>query len=692
MIKTKRPMRHRLFSLMAGSFAATILFSCSVPMPDEMQAGDRPVFQSSVVEAGFESGATRTSLSPNDAGNLVCVNWTPGDSFLMMRGYQSTLYTTTDSGPRAQFTSQTTLSGNDICCCFYPQNRFVTWGNYRVDNTTTELAYVMALPSSQTAVPGGVQEGLNLSVATAAKPGDDLTFRNLVSYIRFRLGGAAASQVTSVIFDPGVSIAGDFTIFGMASGNLRTSFDLRWNHTMEPEASAVQLNGTFTPGQDYYLAVMPTQVTGFSMFFKDAEGRTIRKYSSLTLDMQRSTVYDFGTIPVGASFAEEANYTESCHLYKAAGASIQHPIDICVLPDGFRASELSNYVGRAHSAIDFLFETEPYKTYKDYFNAYVMEVPSEESGGGVTDGNGNLLTPHDNYFGTKWGADLFDDMMAASDRVWSFVSRNCPSIVNGTRTIQETMILILINDNRYGGRCFSVSDGCNYAMVPHNADMTSDWSYSTSGFVPNGNDGPGDGAHQLSEADYADIGHSSGNWRNTAIHEFGGHAIGRLCDEYWGRGYSSTPTERSTQHWQVPFGMNITHLKDNPFWKEDLLDRKAALVESNPDYDRIGVWQGGDNSLYNKWRSEKVSCMIDNRCYFSTWQRILIVKRIKALAGETFSLTDFFDHDVTTDPVRATLSRPSGAPMKAPADIERREPLPEPVLSDKPVRVKLEYR
>ncbi|MEE3405061.1 MAG: 3-oxoacyl-[acyl-carrier-protein] synthase III C-terminal domain-containing protein, partial [Acutalibacteraceae bacterium] len=84
------------------------------------------------------------------------------------------------------------------------------------------------------------------------------------------------------------------------------------------------------------------------------------------------------------------------------------------------------------------------------------------------------------------------------------------------------------------------------------------------------------------------------------------------------------------QHWQVPFGMNITHLKDNPFWKEDLLDRKAALVESNPDYDRIGVWQGGDNSLFNKWRSEKVSCMIDNRCYFSTWQRILIVKRIKA--------------------------------------------------------------
>ena len=44
--------------------------------------------------------------------------------------------------------------------------------------------------------------------------------------------------------------------------------------------------------------------------------------------------------------------------------------------------------------------------------------------------------------------------------------------------------------------------------------------------------------------------------------------------------------------------------------------------------------------------------MIDNRRYFSTWQRLLIVKRILDIAGETFNLTTFFSKDDPTDPLR----------------------------------------
>ena len=44
--------------------------------------------------------------------------------------------------------------------------------------------------------------------------------------------------------------------------------------------------------------------------------------------------------------------------------------------------------------------------------------------------------------------------------------------------------------------------------------------------------------------------------------------------------------------------------------------------------------------------------MIDNRRYFSAWQRILIVKRILQLAGETYSADAFFAADVTDDPIR----------------------------------------
>ena len=130
--------------------------------------------------------------------------------------------------------------------------------------------------------------------------------------------------------------------------------------------------------------------------------------------------------------------------------------------------------------------------------------------------------------------------------------------------------------------------------------------------------------------------------------------------------------------WAVPIGLNVTHLRDNAPWKTDLLDRKAELVASNPDYARIGVYQGGAEEGFNKWRCEKISCMIDNRPYFSTWQRILIVQRIKSLAGETFSLTDFLNTDVTTDPIRQAHGlRVKGQDVP---DLPMMPPLAPPVL------------
>ena len=92
----------------------------------------------------------------------------------------------------------------------------------------------------------------------------------------------------------------------------------------------------------------------------------------------------------------------------------------------------------------------------------------------------------------------------------------------------------------------------------------------------------------------------------------------------------------------------------------DLLNNRDALIARDARYSRIGRFQGGDEMIMNRWRSEKISCMIDNRQYFSAWQRELIVKRIMSLAGESFSLSDFFNLDVTLDPVRD--SGGAGAP------------------------------
>ena len=93
----------------------------------------------------------------------------------------------------------------------------------------------------------------------------------------------------------------------------------------------------------------------------------------------------------------------------------------------------------------------------------------------------------------------------------------------------------------------------------------------------------------------------------------------------------------------------------------------------------FGVFQGADVSMFNRWRSERISCMIDNRFYFSTWQRMLIVQRIMTLSGSTFDVESFWANDVTTDPVRDTNVSSVMGDMSLPAQIM--PPLPEPVLT-----------
>jgi hypothetical protein len=75
-----------------------------------------------------------------------------------------------------------------------------------------------------------------------------------------------------------------------------------------------------------------------------------------------------------------------------------------------------------------------------------------------------------------------------------------------------------------------------------------------------------------------------------------------------------------------------------------------------------------------------ISCMIDNRLYFSTWQRMLIVKRIMSLSGSSFDAATFWANDVTVDPVRDTPAAPSTSKFVRPRRVMPL--LPPPVLHE----------
>ena len=146
-----------------------------------------------------------------------------------------------------------------------------------------------------------------------------------------------------------------------------------------------------------------------------------------------------------------------------------------------------------------------------------------------------------------------------------------------------------------------------------------------------------EGYRETTDEERDELGRHVGDWLNTFIHEFGGHGFGRLADEYWNTTYKE-PGAIAGHSYTVPYSLNVTGIYGEYPWQADLLDNLDEWIARNPDYARIGIYHGGNVSLYYRWRSEKTSCMIDNRPYFSTWQRILIVRRILEKAGETFDM------------------------------------------------------
>ena len=606
---------------------------------------------------------SRAYLEVNGAGTEAAVLWAPGDRFKML-GYNAEAgimygadYTTEAGGRVAEFTTLKTVPSP--CYSFCPTTR--GWGEWN-----DAFIFSVYLPEVQTAVEGNIDPDVNLSYAYSESQDAPLHFTNLISLVRFRLSGSIADEITSVTLSGTSPLSGDLVMVGDGpTGYIYPGISFGG----DKKYSNVRLDGDFRTGVDYYIATAPASAQTFTLTFVNDNGDTKTKEASKEISLLQGRISDLGTIDLGDSYDEEHPELTPI-LYMES--SKEHPVTLTVIPDGYMADDLSVYETQAKSGLKALFGTEPFKTYKDYFNVWILKVASEGSGANITDGKGNVVTESGCYFGSGWGENSYGDMSANDDIVLNFVQQNCPDIQDGSHSIYEVPILILINDARYGGRCWSWSSGKSYAMVPVSAG---NWNWNYPGTCAVSDEDPSLGIRDVTDAERDTLGRNSGDWRNTLVHEFGGHGFGRLGDEYWYDTDDPKISAISEHTWPVPMSLNISAAYDPTPWDEEVLSRREELMAQNPLYARIGVFQGGFVSRLNRWRSEKISCMIDNRFYFSAWQRMLIVKRILTLAGESFDADAFFALDHPEDPVRDAVASPvMGQQSKLP-------PIPVPPLA-----------
>ena len=217
--------------------AAGCAKEAKTPAVEEFEETPEVVIEPSsvVFTAGID---TKAVLDGSD------VKWVAGDAITIWNGSAAAKFTTTDSGASATFTTAGTFTETGTYTALYPHDDYAVFSAGTV--TTT-------LPEAQTAAAGTFDPAANLAVASSNTT--DLTFYNLVSYLKFTVP-AGMDDLTSVSF----SGNGSEKVAGAATVNVGTKA------LTATDSETVTLSGTFTEGETYYLAIAPQRfATGYTV-------------------------------------------------------------------------------------------------------------------------------------------------------------------------------------------------------------------------------------------------------------------------------------------------------------------------------------------------------------------------------------------------------------------------------------------
>lgn len=320
-----------------------------------------------------------------------------------------------------------------------------------------------------------------------------------------------------------------------------------------------------------------------------------------------------------SSVSETHSFTTAGkHYYKDGEVlQLQHStkgngVNIVILGDGFIKEDLEvggTYENYARKAMEAFFLTEPYLSYREYFNFYTVFAESNERG---ADYENNLTEVKDTKFNASYDNTNMSStyMKANNNKCWEYckMAPNCDDI-------DKTLVVLMVNASRVAGYCHFWIQGRAIALCPVKPKTTA----------------------------------FNKQFENTVLHEAGGHGFAKLADEYLKYAKKSinandaaTISDKKNLEAGLKGGMfanvDTTNHPDRVKWRE--------LYQKYPEkYKYVRSVEGAYYYGLDMFRPEPNSCMINNIKYYNAPSRMAIVKRIKFLAGETFSLEDFVAND-----------------------------------------------
>ena len=300
-------------------------------------------------------------------------------------------------------------------------------------------------------------------------------------------------------------------------------------------------------------------------------------------------------------------------------------IDIVLMGDAYSDRQIASgkYMEDISTCVDYLFSEEPFKSFRNLFNVYVVDVVSQNEGYQVEAGS----TALDGYFGEGTEVGGYDELV----EYYAYLALD-----QDEERLMKSLMVVIMNEDYYAGTT---------AMYYPGEEEVNDY-------------GPG-----FSIAYFPTYYSEPDVFAALMSHEAGGHGFGKLADEYWYSGTGTIPSSEKTEYQQmaaygwyknVDFTSNRTSVK----WAKFLSDSRYAGED-------LGVYQGACGYERGAYRPTQNSLMNDNTGGFNAPSREAIWYKMHKMAyGDDWQ----FSHEafVTWDMAHQQAHAPATKAMSRP--------------------------
>lgn len=279
------------------------------------------------------------------------------------------------------------------------------------------------------------------------------------------------------------------------------------------------------------------------------------------------------------------------------------PLNLVILGDGYQVKDLRKggvFQRHASSAMDAFFGWEPFRSFRDRFNVYMVAYESKDAGVDNYSQGSNA----DTYFDVWWNGNSTAMWVsdAGRDKVIDVVKNRLG--LNSDAQYYRTIVLVLSNIDAVAGSC-----GYPYRDRYGSPSVTGeDYASFAIAVVP---------ANTMAT-------------KGLVRHEMGGHGFGRLGDEYESKTYGSDLAD-----WHAKgFYRNVTVDRDSWNW-DHFIGRSG--------YEDTGyIWRNN-----NYWCPSERGIMYNNEGNFNAPCRQIIYERIirQTEGAGAYTLDRFLEYD-----------------------------------------------